>query len=96
MTSWTRAGRPQLCGRCGHTIERGEALFVIALAAVTQPKVRCGACAGPVPPDLPQLVVRAPMQIPQSWTRFTQKSVVPMFDVKAAQLGEREPGSDDE
>lgn len=76
-------------------------MFVIAIAAgvyaLTDPKVLCAICADtPAPAFLPALTELAPVTIPQSWTKFSQRGVVPLFDVKTAQVGERDPGEDDE
>jgi hypothetical protein len=69
-------------------------MLEIVNPAVTRIFVRCRACAGePVPEDLPPLIERVPMP-PLAMARFSA-AMLPL-DYKAAQLGEREPGCDDE
>lgn len=55
MRHWQRANRDRVCGLCDGRIAKGEPLQVVTIVAITDPKVRCVKCAGPAPPDLPEL-----------------------------------------
>ncbi len=50
---WTHADRDCVCGGCGHPIESGARVRVTTVTGVTRKFVRCGACAGGAPPELP-------------------------------------------
>jgi hypothetical protein len=65
MITWTRAaaGRAYTCGLCGHVLEVGEAMKVIAIDRVARVSIRC-TCDGPAPPDLPPLPARAEVPAP--------------------------------
>ena len=53
MRHWTRSLRLQLCDYCHAYIQDGDPLLEIRLNGVRRETVRCVACAGPAPPDLP-------------------------------------------
>ena len=91
MRTWTRAQFDTTCGRCRRSLSRGDPMQLITLSTLKRALVRCAACVGPAPPDLPTLVERAPV-ILQSWTRV-QPGLLPA-DWKHAQAGEREVGEE--
>lgn len=67
---------------------------VWTLPGVRRQQIRCEACAGPAPADLPPLEVRAPEV---AWRPLvpipTGVGVLP-FDFKARAAGDREPGEE--
>lgn len=67
--------------------------MLLVIVNVKTPKVRCEACEGPAPPDLPALVERMPEPIAPMVHVLAGVGAL-RFDHKAAQLGEREPGED--
>jgi hypothetical protein len=50
---WTRAERAGSCGGCGQPIEIRDHVRLTHVVGVTRPFVRCAACAGGAPPELP-------------------------------------------
>jgi hypothetical protein len=93
MRTWTRATISSFCGGCGAEIKRGDPHVLISLPGVSRKLVRCPACAGPAPPDLPALIERSPTTKPFTPLKAIAKSLP--FDSRMAAVG-REPGSDDE
>ncbi len=75
---WTRnPAIYQKCGRCGADIPRGDPMIELILPMLTHKPVRCVACAGPAPPDLPALVESTAPK-PERVQRFTKvSSLVP-------------------
>ena len=90
MRTWTRAQFDTTCGRCRRSLSRGDPMQLITLSTLKRPLVRCVACVGPAPPDLPALVEQAPV-ILSSWTQVLRPLPA---DWKHAQAGEREVGEE--
>lgn len=104
--TWSRSAIPTRCGRCGELINKGDPVLLIAMVPRASGRalrfVRCGACEGPAPPDLPPLVERAPIA-PSALHRvgsllpFGREPVNPRrvdWKTRAAEGAEREPGED--
>lgn len=93
MRRWIRAHGDCQCGLCKRDLRHGDPLQELRLPNVQSALFRCPSCAiGSVPPDLPPLVERAPIE-PQPLIR-AGKVKLP-FDFKLAAAG-RVPGEDDE
>ncbi len=98
MTKWERALGPCFCGRCSKWIPRDERIIVFtfpALAAgrtVRVRKIRCTACAGDAPPDLPAVVERQHPTAGMASVRALARAVP--RDWKTRSANEREPGED--
>ncbi len=87
MKTWIRATRNHLCGGCGEEIRTGAPELEVLITYLNGPrirKVRCQACAGEAPPDLPALIERAPAAM----TPMTRVGLTP-FDFKQRATGER-------
>lgn len=56
---WVRCDYGARCGGCGQGIAIGDPLLELAIPNLHRHPVRCAACAGPAPPDLPPLVESA-------------------------------------
>jgi len=65
-------------------------MLVIELPALSHTKVRCEACVGEAPPDLPLRVEQQPIMATSTWSRIGSLP----FDFKLAQSG-RDPGEAD-
>jgi hypothetical protein len=96
---WHRAPVPTLCGGCNALIDKGTPLLRITMARGGRVLrfVRCAACEGPAPPDLPALVERAPIA-PSALHRVS--TLLPLgpkriadWKMRAAER-EREPGEE--
>jgi hypothetical protein len=96
MRAWARARVGRLCGGCGAPLEVGDPILVITIARGTRPPrhfIRCAACEGPAPPDLPAVVATAPgatgppLIYPPGWPYGGA-------DWRARASGAREPGED--
>src|SRR4029077_463894 len=100
MRKWTRVAVPSiLCGACGRELRTGDPLLLIERprgAARPLRFVRCAACEGPAPPELPPYVERATGITPTPLTRMrpTLPLGMPRADYRARQSGEREPGEE--
>ena len=91
VKSWRRAFYRQLCGRCNEPIESGAPVLIVQLTGMARQLLRCVVCAGPAPPDLPELVEQmAATQAPMVPLKHVARPLA--FDWKRAQAGEREPG----
>ena len=92
MRTWTRADRTLYCGGCGATLERGMPIQLVKLLGVARVRVRCQACVGPAPADLPPLVAPPIMFVPR--VPIPVGVHVLPFDYKSAAAGDREPGEE--
>jgi hypothetical protein len=89
MTMWERARRARHCGYCRGEIAAGDPILVIRFDASTRhDKIRCQACAGQAPPDLPEVIDRRE-ELVQRVARLSQAAPL---DVKQRQS--REPGEE--
>lgn len=79
MRRWTRAVVDSHCGKCAGRIPAGHPALLIDLPQLSRPLVRCDACEGPAPPDLPSV-----MTLSQSGTRGT---MTPLMDAKPKTRG---------
>ena len=98
MTHWTRLETRRYCGACAELLPAGTAVLVLELvsgAGRRLEKIRCQACAGPAPPDLPAAPVLIGPAPARTFERFVFKGSTRPLDFKTA-AGGREPGSDDE
>ena len=113
MRIWKRAAAALVCGGCGQRIAAEDPVLAITFSEwveatggqvhrQTAVKLRCVACAGPAPPDLPARPVMAqitkPMARPTWSGRSTGRTAAALAvapDYKQAQY-EREPGCDDD
>jgi hypothetical protein len=94
--TWIRASLPTHCGRCGGDVHKGDPILVIELVRAEHVLrfVRCAACEGPAPPDLPPFVERSNVILASALRRvgrLLQFDFVPDGKTRAA---EREPGED--
>lgn len=87
MTTWTRAMWPQQCGGCPRLIVVGEPVLERRIAGVRRVLVRCQACGGGAPPDLPPLVAKAAPPVTPMVHIRTGLSALP-FDFKRRSSGE--------
>ena len=99
MQTWERARVGSHCGGCGRDVEVGDPILVFVIARGNRPArrfLRCAACDGPAPPDLPALVERINAITPRPMTRFPPVLPLgsPLADYRARQSGEREPGEE--
>ena len=93
MRTWNRARSDGHCGSCRAPIAVGSPVLLIRFGGDTgRALVRCVACEGPAPPDLPTLVELKVIPIPIPMTRFAA-GMLPL-DFKSRQMA-REPGEDD-
>lgn len=100
MTHWTRIVVRRYCGACAELQLPGAAMLVIELVSAAGrrlEKLRCQACAGPAPADLPPATITPvpPRKVLEARDRFVFKGSTHPLDFKTA-AGGREPGSDDE
>ena len=58
MKEWKRTPVTVACGNCDALVAFGDPVLVMTLANVRRKLVRCQACAGDAPPDLPPLETR--------------------------------------
>jgi len=93
MKRWTRARIARRCGRCGALVAAGDPILELAIASVRSVLLRCVACEGPAPADLPAPAERTPA--PANALPFARFSpgLLPL-DWKTAAAGAREPGED--
>lgn len=56
MRKWERVSYRERCGQCGKLLAKNEPVLAITLNGVQRTLWRCGECAGPVPPDLPDRI----------------------------------------
>lgn len=98
--TWIRNPIPTCCGHCGGVLEKGDAALVITMARGGRVLrfVRCAACEGPAPPDLPAFVERSTAIAPSALHRVG--ALLPFgprpssgVDWKT-RAAEREPGED--
>lgn len=102
MTRWTRAPQVKQCGGCNAFVPKGAPLLELTLTfdtgtgPVRVVKVRCGACAGPVPPDLPTEVERTDARPLPSLFHSAQEVFSRIHKQRALDYtaGERQPGED--
>lgn len=96
MRRWIRASMHLFCGGpCGRLVHKGEPMLELSSPAwsFSHPKLRCVACAGEPPPDLPPLIERTPIQ--PTATRLPLRTMTGLpADFKRAASGEREPGEE--
>ena len=59
MHEWTHAERNGFCGGCDHLIAPGDPVRVTTIHGVKKKFIRCAACAGGAPAELPPYVARA-------------------------------------
>lgn len=88
MTRWERIRSPTHCGGCGAQLEVGAPVLVhFAATQGRRPRrfLRCGACVGGVPPDLPTEIVYAE---PRPALDFTRVGLLPL------EFQLREPGEE--
>jgi hypothetical protein len=82
----------QRCGSCGQPFKPGDP--VAAYVFGRHKLLRCETCHGsPAPPDLPELIVLAPVKLELPFVRFTA-DMLPL-DWRSAAAQPREPGEDD-
>lgn len=96
---WIRLAIPTRCGRCGDLLGKGDPVLVIAMARARTGRalrfVRCAACEGPAPPDLPAFVERSTAIAPSALHRVGALLPFDRVDWKT-RAAEREPGCDDD
>lgn len=86
-TEWRRAPLEGLCSVCGEMYQKGALIFVIRLANVERPRMRCQRCAWePAPADVPPLVERPPNTVrkPFAMTRFSPGMLPLDFKVRSS------------
>lgn len=93
MRTWIRVPTARLCGKCGEAMPAGAPAVLLTFGAIS--KVRCEACAGKAPPDLPPIIERAP-RVPTTMAPVQSLSRMLPLDWRPATVGvTREPGEDD-
>jgi hypothetical protein len=55
MKTWTRVLFVARCGGCGEVLGAGMAMQLWTFPNLKRKVIRCEACVGPAPPDLPAL-----------------------------------------
>lgn len=74
MRAWDRVAVATLCGGCGRTLMKGDAVLVITRPRATGKPLRflrCDKCEGPAPPDLPAFVERTSAIVARPLRQFT-------------------------
>ncbi len=56
---WIRCAFTARCGACNADLHTGDPLLELVLPNLRRRLLRCPACAGPAPPDLPPLIETA-------------------------------------
>ena len=93
MRTWVHVKPTEsaVCGRCNTPLPTGTPVLLIALKGVRLKRLRCEACVGEVPPDLPVVVELSRQTKPMvSLNRVARRWT---FDYKAAQVGQDAPGT---
>lgn len=95
MKRWTRDQvMRRRCGQCGREIPVGEVFLLLTFSSNTARKYRCGTCAGPVPPDLPEALEEGPPRPALDLTRI--RDLAGGVTRGSAMWGGRVVGEDDE
>ena len=94
MRTWARVPIESVCGLCGHRIARGEPALAITIRGLNAQRLRCAACGGGAPADLPPPIDHQVPIAAMAHSRVERAPRLPLdFKSRAA---EREPGCDDE
>jgi hypothetical protein len=90
MMTWVRTPLEVRCGYCGHEIAIGAPVLSVTILGVSRARVRCVACVGPAPTDLPPLMTRQVPIMPM----LHVASGLGMLPLDFKQCGAREPGEE--
>lgn len=83
--TWSRARITEHCGLCTAAIPAGDPLVRVTVPNVRRALLRCVACVGPAPPDLPALIEQREAT-PITWTPM--KNLVHTVDFRKRAAGD--------
>ena len=68
MITWQRLIVARMCGYCGEVLKADTPAQAISLSGIKRVLIRCQACAGPAPPDLPTAPVLSARDLSAQFT----------------------------